>query len=470
MNLRAVIALFFLTGSVAVTAPLPPSFRGSEVVVESQTRQFTVRGPAGAATPLNRPMRTQSRDLLTLDPSATAVSAERVKQALLEELGLRDRFSRLAAVRGLEPGRIVLNLSPRQRLPLVSRTPVHGGWTYQVDLPVQMTAHAFNEVLVQVLLVDLTAPDGAAAVDLPLWLSAGLVAHLEESAVQPLFLDAGLESRMESRGESLEQRNTKRFRTVFQSRTALSFEELSWPENVGSDEAGLFKPSAQFFVYALLRLPNGRDCLRTMVQRLARYRNWQFAFHEAFAAHFKEPKDVEKWWAVQLAAVTGRDLDKLWTDTLSLTRLEEALRVPVQIQFTGNRPPETSAVTLQNAVTRWNFTQEQIVLQRVARDLDSLRLRVAPDVVDLVDGYRLAIANYRSARDPQRDIYRGKSGAATSALYEQRAFQRRLDELDAQRQQIRQKFLSDLGLHEAERRVAVTNALSRAEPSAKPSR
>jgi hypothetical protein len=467
MSFRAVIASFLLTVSV-MAAPQSPWVYGPEVRAESKTRQFIVFGPAGSSTLLNQPMRTQAKDLLRLDRFTTAVSAERVKSALLKELGIKDRFARLAAPRPLEPGRITIVLSGLNREPIqVGRLPVPGGWTYRLDLPLQMTAHNFNSVLVQVLLVDLTNPDDATAIDLPLWLSAGLMAHLEETATEPLFLEPGLSARIESHGQTLESRATKQFRTVFQTRSALSFDELSWPRTVADDEAGLFTPSAQFFVYQLLQFEDGRECLRAMIEKLSRYRNWQFAFYEAFSGHFKEPKDVEKWWAVQLAALSGLDPSQQWPVALSLSRIEETLRVPVQIQASRTELPESSAVTLQTVVSQWDYSREQLVLRRVAHDLGGLRHRVALETVDLVDAYRDAISRYLDSRDPVQQLNRNKNGTVSNALYEQRSFRRRLDELDARRAALHQSSVSDLALQEAERRVATTNALHRADhPSA----
>lgn len=459
MNLRAVLALFLLTGSAVVAAVSPPAFTGTEVSVESQSRRFTVRGPAAADTPRNRPMRSTSRALLRLDPSSVAVSAERVKGALFTELGVKDRFERQRISRTMEPGRINIRLSP-QNPPIgaVIRAPVEGGWTYRLDLPVQMSAHDFNTTLAEVLLVDLVNPTSMDAVDLPPWLGTGLVAHLEESSERPLAIDSGLTVRTERVGLF----PTERLRAIFLKRPALTFDELSWPSALSPETSGLFKPSAHLLVHELLRLQNGRDCLRAMVEKLGHYRNWQFAFYEAFAEHFKEPKDVEKWWAIRLATLTGRDPAKLWPVPESLSRIEQVLRVPVQVQTGAAVLPASSTVNLQSAVKEWHYTQERVVLGRVLRDLGQLRNRVAPEAIETLDRYRETIESYLDSRDPLRQKERNKSGTASSALFEQRRFQRRLDELDAQRDQLRQRHLAELALGEAERRVAITNALQRA--------
>jgi hypothetical protein len=100
------------------------------------------------------------------------------------------------------------------------------------------------------------------------------------------------------------------------------------------------------------------------------------------------------------------------------------------------------------------------------RDLEILRQRVAPEAVDLVDGYRMAINHYRDQRDPLQRSSRNKSGTPSSVLFEQKSFQQRLDQLDSTRTRLMQSSVEDLALHEAERRVATTNALQRAGAAA----
>jgi hypothetical protein len=146
----------------------------------------------------------------------------------------------------------------------------------------------------------------------------------------------------------------------------------------------------------------------------------------------------------------------------SLSRIEQVLRVPVQVQSAATILPASSTITLQSAVKEWQYTQERQVLDRVVRNLGQLRYRVAPESVELLDRYRETIERYLESRDPMRQKERNKSGTASSAIFEQRSFQRRLDELDAQRDQLRQRHLAELALGEAERRVAITNALQRA--------
>ena len=69
----------------------------------------------------------------------------------------------------------------------------------------------------------------------------------------------------------------------------------------------------ELLVGELLRLPDGRSCLQTMLARLPQHRNWQFAFLEAFHTHFERPLDVEKWWALSLTQANGRFAGQAWS-------------------------------------------------------------------------------------------------------------------------------------------------------------
>src|SRR5205085_591999 len=97
---------------------------------------------------------------------------------------------------------------------------------------------------------------------------------------------------------------------TLQSRPPLSFHELSWPleEQWFGEASEVYRASSQLFLSQLLRLEGGRSALRAMLVELPQRYNWQFAFLNAFHAHFQCTLDVEKWWALQTLHFGGRDL------------------------------------------------------------------------------------------------------------------------------------------------------------------
>ncbi|MGC8989940.1 MAG: hypothetical protein ACP5MD_07450, partial [Verrucomicrobiia bacterium] len=70
------------------------------VVVQSSSGQFTVHSPYPTTPSLAQLIRQPESQVIALQPDPLAVAGERVKLALLRELGLRDRWQ----------GRIRLNI------------------------------------------------------------------------------------------------------------------------------------------------------------------------------------------------------------------------------------------------------------------------------------------------------------------------------------------------------------------------
>lgn len=447
--------IFAMLGCLAGAA-----FGQSEVFqIESASKQFIVIGPPGISTPMMAPLGRPSKDLIRLDPSLVAISSERVKAALLKALGQRDRWGGFpgAGISVVEPGRIYLRVSPQQGDQIaVVRSRVPQGWSYSIQLPLQMDRNRFITLITQVLLVDLCNPGrNESALDLPPWLTEGLTAHIKSSASEELVLEGSTSVNQPRIGTD----SIRPLRELFQHRSPLSFEELSWPSGVSNERAGLFVPSSELFVYELLRAEGGRDALRQMINDLGRFRNWQFAFFQSFQRRFKQPVDVEKWWAVQIAAVMGRNPAQVLTPAQSLSRLEEIISVPVAIQQTSNSLAQAAHVTLRQVVTDWEFNRENPALRRMHDDLAGLRYRSAPEQIRLIENYRAGIQQYLEEREPRmRYDARQKAPLSTAAL--KKAMLRRLDELDVDRAEARRVLYSSFANSEAERRSAMTNALN----------
>ena len=452
--IRTAMVLAMLWWSAGAASAQPGAFQ-----IESASKQFVVIGPPGASTPMLSPLGAPSKDLIRLDPSLVAISSERVKAALLKALGQRDRWGGFAGsgISVVAPGRIYLRVSAQQGDQIaVVRNRVPQGWNYSIQLPLQMDRNRFITLITQVLLVDLCNPGRTdTALDLPSWLAEGLIAHIKSSASEELALEASTSVNLPRVGSD----SIRPLRELFQNRSPLSFDELSWPSGVSAERGGLFVPSSELFVYELLRMEGGREALRRMIGDLGRFRNWQFAFFESFQRRFKQPVDVEKWWAVQIAAVMGRNPVQIMTPAQSLSRLEEIISVPVAIQRTSNSVAQAAHVSLRQVVTDWEFNRENPALRRMQDDLAGLRYRSAPELIRLIENYRAGIEQYLQEREPRmRYDARQKAPLSTAAL--KKAMLRRLDELDVDRAEARRVLYSSFANSEAERRSAMTNALN----------
>ena len=182
----------------------------------------------------------------------------------------------------------------------------------------------------------------------------------------------------------------------------MTFEALSWPtEQDLADDAGgqAYRGSAQLFVGELLRFPDGRACLQTMLARLPQHYNWQFAFLEAFHTHFERPLDVEKWWALSLAQAGGRRVAQAWPLAESWQKLDQAVHAAVQVRTRANELPLRAEISLQTMIREWDPIRQTQALNNTLRELGLLRLRIAQEYGGLVQDYRQAIEAYLQQRD-----------------------------------------------------------------------
>jgi hypothetical protein len=396
--------------------------------IQSQTGQFVVRGLP--QTPLRVPASMQTNlSCVRLDPSVLVVSCERVKQALLEELDLPDRWR----------DRVLIFLHPvahdRQAI-LVKATRFREGWFYRLDMPELVDNARLLKVIVQVLLLEIAnrrARDKT--VELPPWLAEGLAAQLEATAGATLALEPYT-------GIVQAGRRSDPLRTVRETlrrRTPLTLDELSWPSDVMFSDQNLevYRSCAHLFVHSLLRLRHGRECLQEMLLMQPEYLNWQTAFLGCFRSHFTRLIDVDKWWALSVVHLTGRDPFSVWPRDESWRQLDELLNTPVQVRVQTNDLPMFSAVKLQGVIAGWDDARQVALLTDKINRLLALRLRVAQDFAELVDQYRQVLESYLQRRSSRRLGPRSTEMTATHRNVSASAAIRRLDALDRLRESLR---------------------------------
>ena len=392
---------------------LLPNARGQAyyldpVTSRSTSGQFIVYGPR-RANPLP-PSLSNATNLVRLEPTFLAVSCERIKQALLTELGAASAWR----------GKIYLMLRPVQSVDdriVVNASQFTDGWMYQVELPDAVEAPRLVGAMVRVLLLEMANRNaGARSAELPLWLTEGLSQGLMAASEIDLVVQPPQQT-INSVSISQKMRNARKTDPLavaherLRSRSPLTIEQLNWPtEEQLSGRAGeVYRSSAQLFVHELLRLKNGRAGLRTMVEQLPQDYNWQTTFLRAFRSHFKRQLDVEKWWALQLVHFTGRDLTQTWPGDESWKKLDEIVRPPVQVRVSTNELPLRAEVSLQTIIKEWDYPRQNRLLRDKIIQLQLLRLRMAQDSTYLVDDYRQTLETYLQKRDKAALRLRTKS-------------------------------------------------------------
>jgi hypothetical protein len=418
-----------------------------ENMARSVSGQFIVIGSKGISPLANSPRIATNADFVRLEPALLAVSAERVKDSLWSTLGVN------ASTRWR--GRIFLALHPARSLDedvtIVSK-PSDGGWNYQVQLPDVLSRARFARAMAGVLLLEFADRKATTRpAEIPDWLIDGLSQQLLAANLSEIILsspDQTVNGLPVTRIDTTERgiNSSSEVRRVLKNSPILTFEQLSWPTvaQLSGDDDGVYRASAQVFVARLLNLKNGPAKLRAMLQTLSRYYNWQTAFESAFQENFHQPRDVEKWWALQVVSFVARDPGPQWTPAVSRDRLDEILSVPVEVRAASNALPSHAEVSLQAVIRNFDSSWQFRILQTKLRDLELAQLRMAPQLIALADAYRRTIADYLSENGRHVSVspFNKHSGATQMAAARQTL--KKLDALDAKRRTIEATIKPDI--------------------------
>jgi hypothetical protein len=406
-GVRAALLLAWTT--VAGAQQLPTGI----ITTRSLSGQFIISGtrqPSSLASALES---ITNADLVELEPAPLAIACER----------LNHTFQRELAITGPWHGKIYMVLHPARSTNelvtvVVNRFPE--GWAYQLEVPDVMCRVRFIRALAQVLLLEYANRGaGEQSAEIPVWLTEGVTQLLLDSPEVGVMLPPrrwtvnGLTIRPSIvMVRAADPAETARRRA--RANPPLSFEGLSWPtgEQFSDVEGDAYRRSAQLFVSTLLTLKDGPACLHELLASLPRSYNWQTAFLQAFQSHFNRLLDVEKWWALNIAQLTGRDPTTRWTLADSWDKLDRIVRTPVQVRAATNELPAHAEVPLQDIIRSWEGALQSQVLQSKSRDLEEARVRAVPEVAALADDYRQLLDTFRQKRSKLGAL--GADGQPTS--------------------------------------------------------
>ncbi len=404
-------------------------------MTRSVTGQFLVQdtrrsGPSDVASRVGT-----NPAFLVLDPTLLAVSAERIKQLLGRELGRTGPWqSRIHLTIYPAPG-------PDSSVSINSES-YRDGWEYFLQCPDLLSRRDYVRAIVQSLLLEMANRSGAQhAADLPTWLIEGLTEQLFTSSEMQIVLPP---PRKNVNGVFLLFTGTNGIlpnplqpaRDLLRSHPMLTFEDLSWPtdELLDGDSLDVYARSAQLFVSELLKLKDGQNCMRAMLEKLPDYYNWQFAFLNAFSESFQRPLDIEKWWSLHFVHFTEREVTQNWPASEGWQKLEEILRPAVQVRAGTNEMPFRTDVPLQTIVREWDSPRQTQALKSELNDLEVLRYRLAPPLIGLADGYHQTIQTYLGSKSKGAGLLHRRKTMQKRALED---VLKQLDTLDARRDALR---------------------------------
>lgn len=378
--------------------------------------------------------------LVKLEPALLSVMCERVKQALTEEIGPSGPWR----------GKIYLTLraahSAEDEIGFLAEH-FRDGWVYRLDLPNPVDRTRLVRAVVQaVLLEQANRTAGARSAELPLWLSEGFLRHvLATRGLEVILPPPQMNVRQLKMNPVLQDSRRTNVLTLARlalgERQPLTLEELSWPKDdqLAGSEAERYQLSAHLFVGELLRFEDGRECFRRTLAELPNFLNWQMAFLRGFKPHFARQLDVEKWWSLQMEFLTGRDERGLWTLAESWNKLDQLLRVPIQVRRQKQDLPTLAEASLTSVIAEWDYTRHGPALQEKLQGMDSARLRMAAELLPLLDEYRHVLGDYLRRRENRSDTFTAQRGEVTNVRLLVRATVRRLEELEVDRQELKPK-------------------------------
>ncbi len=387
--------------SILLLSPVLLEAGGGSRWVDSRSGQFHARAPGEMRHPPPLLEQEKAEGLIVLTPELLAVSAERLKERVLEQLGARDRWR----------GRVSFFLDPSLGPGVfsVASTRYTGGWRYRVSLAPKIRGDAWMRGCVGVLLLEMANRlSGQRSAEVPFWLIDGMVAELRNSeilALAPSFSDRmpiprqgtfatrPFASRLQ--GDSLEP--TRRW---LSENAPADISELFFPsrELLHGDRREAFSHSSHFLYRRLLDLPAGRDCLLQFLSSLSGRINWQQAFIPAFRPHFERMLDVEKWWSVALSDLAYQAPVASWSRAESLACLERTLVLPALVGERRDRLAARADFNLRQVVRRWRWEDQEPALERVANRLRVLGVYADPEVGALVRDYQGALESYLDRR------------------------------------------------------------------------
>lgn len=379
--------------------------------------------------------------VLVLSPALLAVSAERIKEKVLQQLGMRDRWR----------GKIRFHFASGKSQPDQFRVDAQrftNGWNYRVRISPKIHRQVWLRGCVAVFLLEIAnRMAGERSAEVPFWLIEGIVEEIAQSTLVELAPSFADQIRIGTSNYQLgqivptqiheEALNSTR---AFLSRNVpASVSELfiPTPAHLRGNKVIIFNRSSHFFFRQLLGLRAGKASLQHFLVALPNHLNWQHAFFIGFQNHFTTMLDLEKWWSLALTDLTQLAPLGSWSVRDSLDSLDRILITPALVGKARKELAKRKHFTLQQVISQWDFADQKPTLERIANRLRVLFIYANPRIRPLIQGYLERIQSYLAGLEkvgfePSR---RGQTRLRASTIVKD--FSKKLDELDLQKSSIR---------------------------------
>jgi hypothetical protein len=381
--------------------------------------------------------------IIVLSPELLTVSAERIKDGLLELLGSTDRWR----------GKIRFNFAPGKSNPnmfYVDSRRYTNGWNYRVTVSPKIRRQVWLRGCVGIFLLEMAnrmADERTAEV--PIWMIDGIATELSQSALvdlSPSFTDQIHVGRSNSGlgRVTVPQLKTDPLigtRLFLAQNIPVSVSELFFPtaQHLGGNKTAVYQRSAHFFFRQLTSLRAGKASLQQFISSLSSYLNWQQAFFPSYQEQFTSMLEVEKWWSVALTDLTQLTPISSWSIPASLSYLDRILTPAALVGQKRDELARRQNFTIQQVMAQWDFEDQSPTLQQVTNRLRVLYIYAAPQLQNVIHGYLNTIQTYLTQRSEVGFESKRRGTGRLRADKVIRQAGKQLDRLDSQRQNLKPK-------------------------------
>ena len=338
-------------------------------------------------------------DTILIAPDHVVVTAGRVRNALLRQLGLPAMLGSKLMMR-LNPA-----MSHRAIVPVVTDRHING-YTYELTLPSEIESDKLVRALVQVTLLDFAnRKPQLRDTEIPLWMTVGFTQVLLAQPDLVLVLSqpeqGGNEMAMEEVVKNLRRHDSLAgVRARLRGRRAFDFSEIAMPSpaHLRGENWRDFQACSHLLVDRLLAVRAGGVRLQNMIRQLPDNMNWQTSFLKVYSDFFTDMLGVEKWWAVTIVQLTGQSQYQNWTLSEAVEKLENLLKLPAEVRLNDADSPLEAEVTLQQAIRGWDFAVQRQTLEMKINQLLIARMKMPRQLLPFVNEYGRILQYYVATR------------------------------------------------------------------------
>ena len=364
--------------------------------LQSKSGQFVI---SWASDPLPTPyLNTLERrqGFIALTPDLISLTAERIKDGIIEALGVQDTWRNKI--------RITISTGSRKNQSFVTfPTRYSNGWGYRVLLKTKISEDIWIRNLVHVILMEmLNRPSPEHMCDPPAWLVEGLRQHVVHSSLTDHSLTVAdmvevgdLNGRLGKPVPWFYKRNpTFRAKEFLRKNNPLTAEQIFQASSELASTSN-FRHSAHLMFAELLQTAQGVDSMHRFVELLPQYFNAQTAFHQAYSESFPNMLELEKWWAVITASVTQFNDQRRWDMAKSLSELGAILNPQAKVALDKESLPTWRQFTFQDILAYWSGEERISTLDHISGQLHLLKAQSLLEVIPLVDKYIAFIRDFK---------------------------------------------------------------------------